>query len=204
MGDDKTAGSARRRGRRPGNGSTRDVVLSAARARFAADGFAGTTIRAVAADAGVDGSQVIQFFGSKERLFAAVMAVPASALERFDRAFDGPDEQIGERVVRAFLDAWEGLPDESEPLMATLRGAVVNERASEALSEFIQSRLLAESRVQGDESAALRAGLASAMLVGVITSRRIIGVPAIVRADPDQLVGVLAPAIQAVLAPAGL
>ena len=47
------AGAGRARGRR---------CSTAARARFASDGFAATTIRRVAADAGVDPSQVMQFF----------------------------------------------------------------------------------------------------------------------------------------------
>jgi AcrR family transcriptional regulator len=142
---------------------------------------------------------VMQFFHSKEELFAAVMAVPATALQRFDRAFDGPEAQLGERVVRAFLESWEGSPNEAEPLMATLRGAIVNERASAALSEFIQSRLLIGAHGRAAD-AALRAGLAAAALVGVITSRRIIGVPSIVQADVEQIVTVLAPAIQDILA----
>lgn len=86
--------------RRPGTASTRHAVLQAARARFAGDGYAATTIRHIAADAGVDPSQVMQFFGSKDELFAIVMAIPPSALHRFAIAFEGPEEHLGERVVR--------------------------------------------------------------------------------------------------------
>ncbi|MFE7507203.1 TetR family transcriptional regulator [Promicromonospora sp. NPDC057488] len=189
-----------RRGRRPGTSSTRQAVLDAARARFATEGFAATTIRLVAADAGVDASQVMQFFRSKDELFAAVMAVPASALERFGTAFEGPGDGLGERVVRAYLAAWEGEPEESEPLMAMLRGAIVNEHASEQLRDYIQSRLLSGTSGRTEADAALRAGLASSMLVGVVTGRRVIGVPTLVAADTEQLVAVLAPAVQAVLA----
>ena len=188
-----------RRGRRPGTSSTRQAVLDAARARFADDGFADTTIRLVAADAGVDASQVMQFYRSKDELFAAVMAIPQSALERFDTAFEGPDEHLGERVVRAYLGAWEGRPEESEPLMAMLRGAIVNENANGQLRDFIQSRLLNGTSERAAPDAALRAGLASSMLVGIVTGRRIIGVPALVTADTEQLVALLAPAIQRVL-----
>ncbi|GGM47269.1 TetR family transcriptional regulator [Microbacterium saperdae] len=177
------------------------AVLEAARARFASDGFAGTTIRRVAADAGVDASQVMQFFRSKDELFAAVMAVPASALERFNIAFEGPDDHLGERVVRAYLHAWEGSEEESEPLMAMLRGAIVNQHASDQLRDFIQSRLREGTRGSDDRDAALRTGVASAMLVGIITARRIIGVPTLVDADIDDLVRVVAPALQDVLAP---
>jgi len=188
-----------RRGRRPGTGSTRQVVLDAARARFAREGFAATTIRRVAADAGVDASQVMQFFRSKDELFAAVMAVPPSALDRFDTAFEGPDEHLGERVVRAYLSAWEGAADESEPLMAMLRGAITNDYASAQLRDFIQSRLLHGTTERASIDAMFRAGLAASMLVGIVTGRQIIGVPVLVAADTEQLVATVAPAIHQIL-----
>ena len=190
-----------RRGRRPGANSTRETVLKAARACFARDGFAATTIRLIAADAGVDVSQVMQFFGSKNELFAAVMAVPRAAMDRISTVFEGPDEHLGERVVRAFLTSWEDIPAESEPLMAMLRGAIGSEHARVQLRDFIQSRLMAGLGAAPGPDAMLRAGLASAMLVGVITSRRVIGVPLLVAAEPDQLVALIAPAIQGILAP---
>lgn len=189
-----------RRGRRPGTISTRQAVLHAARARFATDGFAATTIRRVAADAGVDASQVMQFYRSKDELFAAVMAVPASALTRFDTAFEGPDEHLGERVVRAYLEAWEGTPAESQPLMAMLRGAIGNEQACAQLRDFLQSRLLHGTRGRSEDDATLRAGLAASMLVGIITSRQIIGVPVLAAAQTEQIVAAVAPAIQQILA----
>lgn len=85
--------------------------------------------------------------------------------------------------------------------MAMLRGAIVNESAAEQLRSFIQSRVLEGTRARADKDAALRAGLASSMLVGVVTSRQIIGVPALLTAGTDQLVTVLAPAIQQILVP---
>lgn len=178
-------------------------MLAAASARFASDGYAATTIRRIATDAGVDPSQVMQFFGSKDALFAAVMAVPASALTRFDTAFEGPSEHLGERVVRAFLEAWEAPGEKSEPLMAMLRGAVVSEEANTQLRDFIQARLEHGAGVVDHDDRALRAGLAAAMLVGIITSRRIIGVPTLVAADHDLIVATVGPAIQSVLAPSG-
>lgn len=190
-----------KRGRRPGPGSTRQAVLDAARARFASDGFASTTIRAVAGDAGVDVSQVMQFFRSKDELFAAAMAVPATALERFNTAYENPDADLGERVVRAFLQAWEGPPEVSEPLMAMLRGAIVNEQARQQLRDFIQFRLQAGTQGRDGTDAGLRVGLAAALLVGMVTSRRVIGVPALAAADVEDLVRIVAPAIQQVLVP---
>ncbi len=194
--------STAQRGRRPGSGNTRQSVLDAARVRFARDGFAATTIRLIAFDAGVDVAQVMQFFRSKDELFAAVMAIPASALERFNPIFEGADEHVGERVVRAYLSAWEDIPEEAEPLLAMLRGAVVNELARNQLREFIQSRLLAGTSEHLGSNAALRAGLASSLLIGLITSRQIIGVPLLVDVDTETLVAIIAPAIQQILVPA--
>ncbi len=145
----------------------------------------------------------MQFFRSKDELFAAVMSIPPTVLDLFDTAFQGPDEHLGERVVRAYLQAWEGSPEESEPLMAMLRGAIVNENASRQLADFIQSRLVdgATGRTADDSETSLRAGLASAMLVGLVTSRRIIGVPLLTGADAETIVRITAPAIQEILAP---
>lgn len=195
----KEAPPAPRRGRRPGKSSTRQAVLEAARARFASDGFAATTIRLIASDAQVDVSQVMQFFGSKDELFAAVMAVPSSALKRFNALYTGLDDDTGERVVRAFLTAWEGLPEESEPLMATLRGAMVNDQARQQLRDFIQARLQAGTGERHDPQAALRTGLAASLLMGLVLCRRVIGVPVLMDATPDALVALLAPALQQIL-----
>jgi AcrR family transcriptional regulator len=190
-----------RRGRRPGTSTTRQTILDAARARFATDGFAATTIRRVAADAGVNPSLVMQFFTSKEELFAAVMSISPKSLSRFSTVLDGPDEHLGERVVRAYLEEWDGDPEDSEPLMAMLRGAIVNAQAGSQLREFIQARLLDAMGAEGGNApdAALRAGLASAMLVGLVVGRRLVGVPILAEADTETLVALVAPAIQRVL-----
>ena len=143
----------------------------------------------------------MQFFRSKDELFAAVMAIPGSALERFNTVYEGPDEHLGERVVRAFIQAWEGSPEESEPLMAMLRGAIVNEQARSQLRGFLQARLSTGTSENPASDAVLRAGLASALLVGMVTGRQIIGVPVLVEASVEALVAIVGPAIQAVLVP---
>lgn len=89
----------------------------------------------------------------------------------------------------------------SEPLMARLRGAIINEQARHRLRDFIQSRLVTGTSERPGSDAALRAGLASSLLIGLVTSRRIIGVPLLVAADTEQLVAVIAPAIQKILVP---
>ena len=50
---------------------TKAAILAAARERFGAAGFQAATIRAIAADAGVDPAMVMRYYGSKDKLFAA-------------------------------------------------------------------------------------------------------------------------------------
>ncbi|WP_406143649.1 TetR family transcriptional regulator [Streptomyces sp. NBC_01012] len=197
-----TPGPGARRGRRPGTNTTRQAVLDAARTRFATDGFTGTTIRRVAADAGVDASLVMQFFRSKDELFAAVMSVPADALTRFSAAFEGTDDLLGERVVRAFIEVWEVEARTSEPLMAMLRGAIVNDQANQQLREFLQERLLVDAIAsRAVDDATLRAGIVSSMLVGLMVGRGVVGVPTLTGAERETLVALVGPAVQSVLAP---
>lgn len=189
-----------RRGRRPGTSSSRQAILDAARARFAEDGYA-TTIRKIAADAGVNPALVMQFFGSKEDLFAAVMSISQGALSRIDQAFDGPEHGLGERVTRAHLTLWESDPQDSEALMAMLRAAVSTPQAAAQLREFIQVRLLKQLglRLHNDQDATVRSGLAASMLMGVIVGRRIVQVPALAAEDLESVIRMVAPAIQTVL-----
>lgn len=178
--------------------------MDAARARFARDGYASTTIRKIAADAGVDASLVMQFFGSKDELFGAVMSIPPEVLSRISSAFAGPERMVGERVTRAFLGAWEGEPQNSEPLLAMLRGAISREEAAAQLSDFIHARIAKGAGArQDDDDALLRVGLAASMLIGVIVGRRIVGVPTLRDRDAESLVAIVAPAVQSILVPPG-
>ncbi len=193
--------TGKRQGRRPGPSETRQVILDAARARFAKEGYAGATIRKIAGDAGVDAALVMQFFGSKDELFGAVMSITPSALSHFSDSFVGPEHSLGERVTRAFFEVWEGDPKDSEPLMAMLRAAISNEQATSLLREFIQARLAKAlvGRLPNDHAATIRAGVASSMLVGLIVGRRIVRVPALVGEDTESLISIIAPAVQAIL-----
>jgi hypothetical protein len=47
----------------------------------------------------------------------------------------------------------------------------------------------------------LRSGLAASLLVGLVVGRRIIGVPTLVAAEPEELVRIVGPAIQKILVP---
>src|SRR3954465_5533682 len=99
----KTA--SRRRGRRQGEPVSRDAVLSAAKQRFAAEGYEKTTLRAIADDARVDPSMVVYLFGSKTELFRESLRLIIDP-DALAAALTDGDGDIGTRMVRTYLDIW--------------------------------------------------------------------------------------------------
>ncbi|SEO09310.1 transcriptional regulator, TetR family [Duganella sp. CF517] len=190
-----------RRGRRAGSSNTRDEILAAAKKSFATDGFAATTIRKIAKDAGVDPALVMQFYGTKEVLFAASLAVSADALTRMSEAFEGPVEGLGWRVTRAFLTLWEQKSGDGEALMAMQRAAMSSEVAAAQLRDFVQYRIVEvfSPKLHARSDAALRAGLATSMLVGVIVSRNIVRIPLIAEVEQEAVIELLGASIQTIL-----
>lgn len=83
-------------------------LLAAARARFAGDGYAATSLDAVAADAGVTKGSLYHHFAGKAELFEAVFEQESSALcDEVARVVAGREDpwQAAYAGVAAFLDA---------------------------------------------------------------------------------------------------
>ena len=86
---------------------TKAAILAAARERFGQAGFQAATIRAIAADAGIDPSMVMRYFGNKDKLFAAAAEFDL----RFPDLTEIDPAQVGRTLVGHFLDRWEGSDD---------------------------------------------------------------------------------------------
>ena len=108
-------------GRRPGSPDTRAAILAAARELFAAHGFAGTTIRAVGAQAEVDPAMVHHYFGTKDDLFLAALELQIDPREVMAPVIAGGPDGAGERLMRVFLSVWDD-PEARLPLIGVMRG----------------------------------------------------------------------------------
>lgn len=185
-----------RTGRRPGKPDTRRQILDAAAARFAEDGYERTTVRAIAADAGVDPALVHRFFGAKEQVFVAALRLPLSPAELVAALTAGPEDDLGPRVVRAFLGVWDR-PDTSARLRAVVRSALTDERAARMLREFLLEALLVPlaGRVAPDH-VRLRASLVGSQLVGLATLRFVLAVEPLASAPRVTLEAALGPTVQ--------
>jgi AcrR family transcriptional regulator len=94
----------------PRSAGTRQAILDAARSAFAARGYEQTTIRAVAAEAGIDASMVMRYYGSKAGLFAAAATADLQVPDL--RAV--PAEHWGEVLVRYLVERWEDTSRDDE------------------------------------------------------------------------------------------
>ena len=186
----------RGRGRRAGGSTARDDVLAAARAEFARRGYAGATIRSVAATAGVDAALVHYFFGSKDRLFAAAMSLAANPAELVSQALDGSRDSIGERLVRRALETWDD-PEAQASLVALIRSASSHEAAAATLRGFVEGEMVPRlALVAGEPDAQLRAALTGSALAGLIVARYVLRVEPLASADREELVIRVTPSLQ--------
>ncbi len=170
--------------------STKAAILAAARERFASDGYERATIRAIAADAGIDPSMVMRYYGNKEKLFAAAAEFDLQLPD----AGAIPPAEIGEALARHFLNRWEG----DETLTALLRAAATNEVAAARMRELFGGQLLpVVSAVCPDPSdAPRRAGLVASQMLGLALCRFILRLPPMVAMTADEAAKWLGPTVQ--------
>jgi AcrR family transcriptional regulator len=188
-------------GRPRGKTDTRDVILGAARRLFAAAGYDKTSVRDVAAAAGVDPAMIRHYFGSKAELFRATMGWPFEPADIAARITAGDRGEIGERLTRVFFESWEQ-PESRAPLLAILRGAATHEESANLVRQFIQGQVYAHiAAALGAPDAELRIDLAMSQLLGIAYLRHILHVEPVASTPVDDLIERIAPIVNRHLAP---
>jgi AcrR family transcriptional regulator len=168
--------------------ATRAAILRAARERFAADGYERATIRAIAADATIDPSMVMRYYGNKERLFAAAAEFDL----RLPEMSGVPVEELATVLVGHFLDRWEG----DETLMALLRAGVTNPAAAERMREIFAAQLGPLAEKLAPDEPHVRAGLVSTQVLGLALCRYVLKLPPVVAMKRPELIAWIAPTVQ--------
>ena len=188
----------KQRGPRSNGGQAREQILAAARGQFAAHGYDGATMRAIAADAGVDVALVSYYFGSKSGMFVASLSLPVNPVDVIDGLLAGPRDDLGARLVRQLLTVWDN-PATGTPLIGVLRSATSH---GELLRDFMQSQILARLAREIDApDAELRAGAAVTQVLGLVFSRYVLQVEPLASAGHDELVELVGPTLQRYLVP---
>jgi len=186
-----------RTGRRPGGGSgTQEAILDAARTAFSESGYDGATIRGIAGKAGVDPALVHHYFGTKEQLFVAAMELPFDPTVVLPALLEPGLDGLGERVVRMLLTVWDGAGD-NNPFAALLRSAMTYERAATMFREFASRAIFATivKAIDADRPE-LRTAMVASQMAGLVMTRYLLKLPAMVEATPDELVAGIGPTLQ--------
>ncbi|MEV6567928.1 TetR family transcriptional regulator [Streptomyces kronopolitis] len=175
---------------------TRRRILAAARRRFAEVGYERATIRAIAAEAEVDKSSVIQYFGSKQELFREAVRwhLPHDALTT------GDPGQVVENRLRGMLDHWAA--DQDTPMAVLLRTSMTSEEAAELLRRHVTTEVTDHlaAAIDGPD-ARLRAALFGAIMMGIASQRHLLHLPDLAEADVEDIVRLAAPLLRGLIAP---
>jgi AcrR family transcriptional regulator len=184
------------RGRRPGTPDTKAAILAAARHGFAASGYARTSVRAIAAEAGVDPALVHHYFGTKDELFLAALELPVDPRKVLLPAIAaGGIDGAAERMLRVFLSVWDD-PDIQVRLVAVFRGILDAEGERLLRDGFIPVVLEPVGVALGIDRPELRMPLVASQILGLIMLRYVIGVPPLASLSGDDVVAIYAPTVQ--------
>jgi AcrR family transcriptional regulator len=163
---------------------------------FAERGFDRTSIRAIAAEAGVDPALVHHYFGTKQRLFLEAVDFPIDAVRALEELSVDDVDHAGDRLVRFALRLW----DDAEVLprlLAVLRSAVTDPEAGRMLGVlFAQQGPVQLVRALGSDQPDLRAELVGTQLVGLAVARHVLRVEPLASADHETIVAAVGPTMQ--------
>jgi AcrR family transcriptional regulator len=190
-----------RTGRRPGEGNTRALVLEAARALFAEQGYDGASMRAIAARASVDPALIHHYFGTKQDLFVESLGLPLDPAVLLPGILEIDRAELPDALAELFFQVWE---DEGarERMLSLVRSISTNEQAARMMREFVTSRFLFPIADHlGLPDARLRASLIAAQVVGLAVMRFIVRVEPLVSTPREQLKPMLTAAVRAHLTP---
>ena len=191
------ANSGRKKPGRPaGSSNTRERILDHARDLFARNGISNTSIRAVAAAAGVDSALVHHYFGTKEKLFAAAVHIPIDPMDVIGPLREVPVEELGHWIPSILLPLWDS--DIGTAFIATLRSILAGSEVN-LFRTFIQDVIAVEVGARVDDppgSGIVRVQFVASQLVGIVMARYILQLEPFASLPAQQIADTIAPNLQ--------
>ncbi|MGN6273912.1 MAG: TetR/AcrR family transcriptional regulator [Protaetiibacter sp.] len=174
--------------------SSREAIRDAATALFPLRGYTGTSVRDIAAHAGVDPALVIRHFGSKEELFLEIMRLDPEA----QPLLDGPVDELGEHFIEYVLTAGEHVRGVFLALIRASDSGGVAPRLREMHEAAFVAPL--RSRLDGAD-AEVRSRLAAALVGGLLYSLWVVGDEELLAAERSELVRRYGALLQTLITP---
>ncbi|MDC8985466.1 TetR/AcrR family transcriptional regulator, partial [Mycobacterium marinum] len=192
----ETTNTGRRRPGRPtGTSNTREHILTCARELFALNGLDRTSVRSVAAAAGVDAALVHHYYGTKQQLFAAAIQIPIDPTVVLEQIVETPVDELGLKLPSVLLPLWDS--ELGTGLIATLRALMAGTESNLARS-FLQEVVTSEvgSRVDSPTGTGrIRAQFVASQLLGVVMARHIVKIEPFASLPADQVAQAIAPTL---------
>jgi AcrR family transcriptional regulator len=163
---------------------------------FARNGIGNTSIRAIAAAAGVDSALVHHYFGTKEKLFAAAIEIPIDPMMVLGPLRATPIDELGHTLPSILLPLWDSAMGAS--LLATMRSLLAGDDVS-LVRSFLQDVVTAEVAVRVDDppgSGRVRVQFVASQLVGVVMARYVIQLEPFASLPAQHIADVIAPNLQ--------
>jgi len=155
----------------------------------------GAGVREIAAGAGVTAMLVNRYFGSKEQLFAEVLAATAAEPTILTQE-NLKSSNLGETIAATLVDITKSGDTPLEGFLIMLHSAS-SKRAAEIGREQIENghQKTMAAALSGD-LAPQRAALVLSLVAGFQVMRQMIGLSALAEAEPADLIKILAPLFQ--------
>jgi AcrR family transcriptional regulator len=186
----------KRPGRPSGTSDTRDRILTNAREMFARNGIGKTSIRSIAAAAGVDSALVHHYFGTKEQLFAAAVHIPIDPMLVIGPMRKAPIDELGLTLPSLLLPLWDS--EMGSAFLATLRSMLAGDGVG-LIRSFLQDVIAVEIGSRVDEppgSGRIRVQFVASQLVGVVMARYILELEPFASLPVEQIAETIAPNLQ--------
>ncbi len=181
--------------RRRNAANTREAILASARTAFAKAGYDGAGVREIALGAGVTAMLVNRYFGSKEQLFAEVVAqTMAAPVILTPEILESTNP--GEAIAAALVDLTKTGASPLDGFLIMHRSGS-SKRAAEIGREQIEKHhhRTMTTALSGRLSSQ-RAAVLLSIVAGIQMMRQMIGLGALADAKPKDLVRILAPLFQ--------
>jgi AcrR family transcriptional regulator len=186
----------KRPGRPPGTSDTRDRILASARELFARNGIGSTSIRSIAASAGVDAALVHHYFGTKAQLFVAAIQIPIDPMQIIGPLREAPVDELGLRIPSLLLPLWDS--ELGSGIIATMRSLLAGSDVS-LIRSFLQEIISAEIGPRVDDppgSGPIRVQFVASQLVGIVMARYILELEPFKSLPIEQIAATVGPNLQ--------
>jgi AcrR family transcriptional regulator len=183
------------RGPRPAGARTREEILAAATALFAADGYERTSVRAIAREANVDPALVRHYFDSKVALFVEAMRPRFELADQVQLLATGDPELVGERVIRFFLATWAH-PEVGPRIITLLRASLEHPHVARHVRVLIVEGVIEKvAAAVGSTNPPASATAAASQVMGLAMLRHVAQWEPLASMPDDELVARFAPVV---------